>query len=644
MGNISEGKYNSDYTGNQADAAIGAVLNSKEDWDAAVVEARQAQSTADTARTEAQNAQATANTANSKAEEALNDLNNLDGYFAELDYRGIVRVDRARVVYLDSIYQDTVPGHVYYHNGYIYEVNSGAPFRKCVKGVVYIDKNTLIHYEWNGSELVEIGEDSPSSGNSGVSVSISGNVVTMHINPSADTPMLSMSANTLDFGDVESGKSKVIPIAVSGKNLSDSVTLSVSGSAFGLSTSSDGNFSQSIVMQLSASGKVSQTVYLRFAPASLGAASATVTATSGTLTRELAFTGQGVAQVVPTISLSAQTNSITFDTVGQQVTQSFTVSGRNLEGDIALSVSASGNGSASLSVNSVSESEASSGKVVTVTYTPADLNGDTLTVTATSANATTQTLQFTASNVERMATGSTFDYDLFTFTVLDDRSTVSVKYKSLGTGKLVIPATAYDGNNVPYRVIEVEESGFEGKTGITSVTFEDNGVEIIRNRGFAACNGITSVKFPNTLTHIGVSGNTFAFSSTKITSLSLPSSLKFIGQSAFYNSTSLETITINGMVSSSNGGTISNGAFTECSGLKTVISKISLSGVSSWSSVLPSIGGTGTFPKISGINAFGFGSSDSPTYIKLLVPDSDSVTAYANAGYWGCFKDIRLEE
>lgn len=489
------------------------------------------------------------------------------------------------------------------------------------------------------------GQGSGESGGSGVTFSINGNIITMHINPSANEPSVSMSANSLNFGDVVNGSSKTLPILITSKNLVDDITISVGGSAFGLSASMNGTFSQSITIQRpSSGGSTSGFVYLRFSPTSTMSYSATVTAVSGLVTRTLSFVGEGVAQVVPTITLSSPTNAITFDAVGTAVTQSFTVSGRNLEGAISLAASASGNGSVSLSESTVSTAEAENGKVVTLTYTPADVDGDTITVTATSENAATKTLQLTASNVSRLDAGATFDYGQYTFTVLNDRSTVSVKFKQLGTGQLTIPATAYDGNNVPYRVIEVAESGFEGKAGITSVTFKDNGVEIIRNRGFAACTGITSVKFPNTLTHIGVSGNTYAFSSSKITSLTIPSSVKFIGQQAFYNSTSLETITINGMVSSSNGGVIGNNAFVGCTGLKTVISKISLSGVSSWSSVLPSIGGTGTFPKISGVNAFGFGSSDSPTYIKLLVPDSDSVTAYANAGYWGCFKDIRLEE
>lgn len=130
--------------------------------------------------------------------------------------------------------------------------------------------------------------------------------------------------------------------------------------------------------------------------------------------------------------------------------------------------------------------------------------------------------------------------------------------KSL-TGELIIPDS----------VVSIEEGAFRYDNAITSINFGKNiktiskntfngcskvgsinlneGLEIIDNSAFASCTALTgTLTIPDTVKTIGDS----AFSNTAITELLLSSSLETIGDSAFYRCKELEAVHIPASVKS----------------------------------------------------------------------------------------------
>ena len=114
---------------------------------------------------------------------------------------------------------------------------------------------------------------------------------------------------------------------------------------------------------------------------------------------------------------------------------------------------------------------------------------------------------------------------------------------------------------IPNSVTSINESAFEGCTGLTSITIP-NSVTFIGMAAFSGCSNLTSITIFNSVTKIG----SRAFSGcTGLTSITIPNSVTLIGTSAFYNCTGLTKVTIPKSVTY-----ISMSAFESCSGLTSV--------------------------------------------------------------------------
>ena len=184
---------------------------------------------------------------------------------------------------------------------------------------------------------------------------------------------------------------------------------------------------------------------------------------------------------------------------------------------------------------------------------------------------------------------------------------------------------------LPSGVTEIGNSAFSGCSGLTSLTLP-SGVTEIGNSAFEGCSGLTSLTLPSGVTKIGSSAfknsglkevgiyingdletylakghpnidvecgikyylndkeiknvmipssvtslGCYAFQNSNFTSISLPSSLAFVGDGAFKNCSSLASITFSsGLVS------IGSSAFSGCSGLTSLILPFGLNSIGSY--------------------------------------------------------------
>ena len=184
---------------------------------------------------------------------------------------------------------------------------------------------------------------------------------------------------------------------------------------------------------------------------------------------------------------------------------------------------------------------------------------------------------------------------------------------------------------LPSGVTEIGNSAFSGCSGLTSLTLP-SGVTEIGNSAFEDCSGLTSLTLPSGVTKIGSSAfkncglkevgiyingdletylakghpnidvecgikyylndkeiknvmipssvtslGCYAFQNSSFTSISLPSSLAFVGDGAFKNCSSLASITFSsGLVS------IGSSAFSGCSGLISLILPFGLNSIGSY--------------------------------------------------------------
>ena len=184
---------------------------------------------------------------------------------------------------------------------------------------------------------------------------------------------------------------------------------------------------------------------------------------------------------------------------------------------------------------------------------------------------------------------------------------------------------------LPSGVTKIGNSAFSGCSGLTSLTLP-SGVTEIGNSAFSGCSGLTSLTLPSGVTRIGSSAfkncglkevgiyingdletylakghpnidvecgikyylndkeiknvmipssvtslGCYAFQNSCLTSISLPSSLAFVGDGAFKNCSSLASITFSsGLVS------IGSSVFSGCSGLTSLILPFGLNSIGSY--------------------------------------------------------------
>jgi hypothetical protein len=155
----------------------------------------------------------------------------------------------------------------------------------------------------------------------------------------------------------------------------------------------------------------------------------------------------------------------------------------------------------------------------------------------------------------QIAVGQTYTSGDYQYTLSNGQATIT-GYTGAG-GAVSIPSALFSSmpNPVPYTVVSIGSSAFNGCTGLTSMNIP-NSVTSIGSSAFSGCTGLTSMNIPNSVTSIG--SNAF-YSCSSLTSIVIPNSVTSIGSYAFYYCSSLTSIVIPNSVTS-----IGSGAFESC--------------------------------------------------------------------------------
>ena len=134
-----------------------------------------------------------------------------------------------------------------------------------------------------------------------------------------------------------------------------------------------------------------------------------------------------------------------------------------------------------------------------------------------------------------------------------------------------------DGSSLASMVVESGNTTYDSRENCNAVietatntliagcqnTIIPNSVTSIGYRAFYECSSLTSITIPNSVTSIG---NYAFYYCTSLTSITIPNSVTSIGNSAFYKCSSLTSITIPNSVTS-----IGNYAFNNCSSLASMV-------------------------------------------------------------------------
>lgn len=128
----------------------------------------------------------------------------------------------------------------------------------------------------------------------------------------------------------------------------------------------------------------------------------------------------------------------------------------------------------------------------------------------------------------------------YTYSVWSGEATIRGVDTSI-SGDVIIPSSLGG-----YSVTGIGYAAFKNCEKITSVTLP-NSVRTISNSAFYGCTSLEDISIPDSVTSIG----TYAFyNCTSLKSVIIPDSVKFIDYCAFYNCTSLNSITVPDSVSS----------------------------------------------------------------------------------------------
>lgn len=236
---------------------------------------------------------------------------------------------------------------------------------------------------------------------SSVTVSLSGNGV-------YTAPALTANPTSVSFTNCYTSQTYTKTVTVTGTNLQGNVTAAISGG--------NGMYTVSPTTITAAQAASGYTLTITYAPTAAGTTNATLNLTTtgtGAGSASVAITGTATGP-----SITATPTSASFEAyIGETKTQTITVKGVNLSGNVTATLNNDG-GIYTINKTSISQSEATStnGGTITVTYAPTAAGNTTASITLASSgcNPVTVNLSGTAKSPDITATPTSLTFTGYT--------------------------------------------------------------------------------------------------------------------------------------------------------------------------------------------------------------------------------------
>jgi hypothetical protein len=326
--------------------------------------------------------------------------------------------------------------------------------------------------------------------------------------PTLDAP----NPASLSLGNVITNKASTNSYTLTGAFLADNVTVTAP-SPYLVSTNTSVAFASSVTLMTNSDASLNATVYVQFTPTNGQAYSGIITNTSGALTQTVSLTGTGVVQ---TLYVSAGTLACGNLAVGVSSTNSFTVSGTNLDDNVTVtspsaeftvSTNATGSFGSSCTVlvaGASAPSGATLSTLVYVKFTPSAAGSYSTNITCSSAGAVSQNKAVSGNGVvpTLYVSGGTLAFG----DVITNKTTFSQSYTVTGSNLLAnVSVNAPSG----FKVSTSSGSGFGSSLTLTTnasghvplttvyVRFNPTAVQYysssITNSSTGAANGLQAV-------------------------------------------------------------------------------------------------------------------------------------------------------
>ena len=216
---------------------------------------------------------------------------------------------------------------------------------------------------------------------------------TVSVSATSVIPSLTANPNPVEIGEVLVGSSGSATFTVTGKNLPGDITMESNWiETYG------GEFSITRTSHTTSGSTVTEKYKVTYTPSGAHNSGAQFTFRSGNETLRVAVNAKGVA---PTPFITVNPTSLTFNNVnvGSSVTETFTVTGTNLTGNVHMIPKGSGASMYTVSPATITATEAAAGKKVTVTYSPTAKGTHSATVMVSSSGATSKEVTLTGTAI-----------------------------------------------------------------------------------------------------------------------------------------------------------------------------------------------------------------------------------------------------